>query len=178
IRGSDVRHKYTSPPTHPGCYETGLLEQPEAMFMRRGCWSKICKSNIAGNNQHPRLRNGCKIRACEETTMKKVLVTIIFSTILLLSRLAAGQAAPGSLDEQLINAAGKGDTAAVQQLLRQGANIEAKNSNDWTALRWAAIEGQIDVVKLLLDKGANIEAKNGAGYTALYEAVYSAPASA
>jgi ankyrin repeat protein len=100
--------------------------------------------------------------------MKKVLVTTLLSTILLLSRLAAGQAAPGSLDDQLHNAVYGGDTAKVQQLLQQGANIEAKDDKYGdTPLIDAAEKGLVDVVKLLLDKGANIEAKNNDGDTAL-----------
>lgn len=105
--------------------------------------------------------------------MKNVLGTILVLTILLLSRLAAGQAAPGSLDDQLITAAGNGDTATVQQLLQRGAHIEATNRNDWTALRWAAEEGQADVVKLLLVNGANIEAKSQYGDRALHKAANS-----
>jgi tetratricopeptide (TPR) repeat protein len=99
--------------------------------------------------------------------MKKVLVTILFSTILLLRLLAAGQAAPGSLDDQLLTAARTGDTAKVQQLLDKGANIEAKNEYGSTALVLAARDGQIEVVRLLLNKGANIEAKDKDDYTAL-----------
>jgi ankyrin repeat protein len=105
--------------------------------------------------------------------MKKVLVTILLSTILLLSRLAAGQAAPGSLDDQLLSAARNGDMAAVQQLLQQGVNIEAKdNKYGDTVLIKAAENGHIDIVKLLLDKGADIEARNNEGETALIEAAF------
>jgi serine/threonine-protein phosphatase 6 regulatory ankyrin repeat subunit B len=102
--------------------------------------------------------------------MKRFLVAIILPTILLLSRLAAGQAAPGSVDEQLITAAAIGDTAAVQQLLDKSANIEAKDKYGMTPLHRAAYYGKTDVVKLLLDKGANIEAKDNDGETALNRA--------
>jgi tetratricopeptide (TPR) repeat protein len=64
----------------------------------------------------------------------------------------------------------------VQQLLQQGANIEAKDKYDRTALMIAVIDGKTNVVKLLLDKGANIEAKATAppydGDTALIRAFY------
>jgi ankyrin repeat protein len=60
--------------------------------------------------------------------MKKVLVSI-FSLAMVLSwnHPAAGQGG-SSLNDQLIQAAEKGDTAAVQQLLDKGANIEAKEA--------------------------------------------------
>jgi len=58
--------------------------------------------------------------------MKKVLVAIILLVIVLsLSHLAAGQAGSSSLDTDLIQAAHRGDAAAVQQLLQKGANVEA-----------------------------------------------------
>jgi ankyrin repeat protein len=107
--------------------------------------------------------------------MKSVLVTILLSFVLLSSRLAAGQAAPGSLDDQLIRAAENGDTNGVQQLLQRGANIEAKGTlypyEGATALIIASDKGETDVVKLLLDKGANIEARSKWGWTPLASAV-------
>jgi serine/threonine-protein phosphatase 6 regulatory ankyrin repeat subunit B len=104
--------------------------------------------------------------------MKKILATIILSAVLLLSRLAAGQAAPGSVDEKLIIAAQGRDTAAAQQLLDKGANIEARDSSSNTALINAAAFGTADMVKFLLDKGANVEAKGNGGNTALITAVF------
>jgi ankyrin repeat protein len=105
--------------------------------------------------------------------MKKVLVTIILSVIVLSSsRLAAGQAAPNSLDARLFQAVESGDSAAVQELLQEGANIEAKDVFGSPLLFCAVMFGRADVVKLLLEKGGNIEAKNNEGDTALSEAAY------
>jgi ankyrin repeat protein len=68
----------------------------------------------------------------------------------------------------------------VRLLIEKGANIEAKASNGWTALRWASSNGHEAVVKLLLEKGADVElllekgadvdAKDRAGKTALQRA--------
>ena len=92
--------------------------------------------------------------------MKKVLVSIFtIAMVLSWNHPAAGQAG-SSLNDQLIQAATNGDTATVQQLLDQGANIEAKAENGGTALIWAANEGKTGVMKLLLEKGANIDASN------------------
>ena len=104
---------------------------------------------------------------------RSLFATFLLLAILLPSRLAAGQAAPGSLDDQLISAARNGDMAAVQQLIQQGVNIEAKDSAGNTALIYAAGWGRTDVVKLLLEKGANIEARDARrGWTALINAAW------
>jgi ankyrin repeat protein len=92
--------------------------------------------------------------------MKKVPVSILFlATILSLSHTAAGQTGSSSLNDQLIAAAVNGDVATVRQLLDKGANIEARDMFNFTALIRAADAGKTDTVKLLLDKGANIEAR-------------------
>jgi hypothetical protein len=82
----------------------------------------------------------------------------IFLPVLLfsLSHLATGQAG-ASLNDQLVTAVKNGDTAAVQQLLNQGADIEAMSGDGATALTVAASSGNADLVKLLLARGANIE---------------------
>ena len=102
--------------------------------------------------------------------MKKVLKAVILLVMALsLSLLAAGQAA-SSVDAQLLEAARIGDTAAVQQLLQKGANIEAKDESGRTPLMVADIYNSTNVMKLLLDKGANIEAKDKFDKTPLIDA--------
>eukprot|EP00756_Hemistasia_phaeocysticola_P029214 Hpha_TRINITY_DN16216_c1_g1::TRINITY_DN16216_c1_g1_i6::g.12737::m.12737 len=64
-------------------------------------------------------------------------------------------------------AAARGHTATVQYLLEQGASLEAKNYDGWTALMWTVSKGQTATVQLLLDKGARVEPKDSDGYTAL-----------
>ncbi|MGB8848069.1 MAG: ankyrin repeat domain-containing protein, partial [Terracidiphilus sp.] len=102
--------------------------------------------------------------------MKKVLVSIFALAMVLSWSLPAAGQASSSLNDQLIQAATNGDTAAVQQLLNKGADIEAKDAYGETALFEAARNGNTEVVTLLLNKGANIEAKDTYGETALYEA--------
>jgi hypothetical protein len=98
----------------------------------------------------------------KEKAMKIVLVSILFlAMVLSWNHPAAGQVG-SSLNDQLIQAARDGDTAAVRQLLDKGANIEAKDKDGETALIVAAWWATTDVVRLLLAKGANIEAKNTA----------------
>src|SRR5437016_3695619 len=74
----------------------------------------------------------------------------------------------------LILAALKGDTAAVQALLAQGAAVNTKDQNGMTALIWAAPE----VVPLLLKSGADVHARDNAGRTALTYAALQVSASA
>ena len=59
------------------------------------------------------------------------------------------------LNQELLQAAYIGDTAAVKRLLAGGANIEAQNQAEQTVLELAANNGQLDTVKFLLSKGAN-----------------------
>jgi outer membrane protein assembly factor BamB len=65
-----------------------------------------------------------------------------------------------ALNAQLLEAAGKGDAAAVTALLDKGADIEADNGRGATPLYVAAEQGQLEVVKVLLARGANAHVKD------------------
>ena len=71
----------------------------------------------------------------------------------------------------LLQAAQNGDTAAVEHFLQNGAGINAKDSEGWTALHKAAQGVLTAIIEYLLLNGANIEAKTDTGCTALYLAV-------
>lgn len=64
------------------------------------------------------------------------------------------------------SAAGNGQKAVVQLFLENGADIEAKNESETTALHWAA-GGDHDTVQSSYC-GANVEAKDNRGETALH----------
>ncbi|WP_264330602.1 ankyrin repeat domain-containing protein [Wolbachia endosymbiont (group B) of Erebia ligea] len=70
-------------------------------------------------------------------------------------------------DNLLINAARKGDLSKVEELLREGSNINAKNDGGYTSLHLAARYSHSNVVEKLLDKGADINAENNDGLTPL-----------
>ena len=76
----------------------------------------------------------------------------------------------GDISQDLIEAAKKGDTVAVKALLARGANVNAKDKKDATALIWVASWGHSATVQVLLAAGANVNAKDKDGGTALMAA--------
>lgn len=61
----------------------------------------------------------------------------------------------------MFEAAKAGDFSAVQALLRDGADVNAREPEDQTyALHWAAAAGHLEVVRLLVEAGGDVE---GAG---------------
>ena len=60
-----------------------------------------------------------------------------------------------------------GDAAAVQALLANGAEVNAKDNNGASALILASRNGHRDVVQALLANGAEVNAKDNDGATAL-----------
>lgn len=79
---------------------------------------------------------------------------------------AAVLSANDVLDDELISAARAGDSALVEALLDQGADIESRIFGR-TALMYASIMCRAAVVETLLDRGAALEARDDRGYTAL-----------
>jgi ankyrin repeat protein len=67
-----------------------------------------------------------------------------------------------------INRGGRSPSAeaAVTVLLDSGADINAVNEADFTALHGAAFRGLNEVIKILVDRGANINARDYRGRTA------------
>jgi ankyrin repeat protein len=69
-------------------------------------------------------------------------------------------------------ASGYGHEAVVRLLFEQGADVNAKDGDGWTALHGAASRGHEAVVRLLVEKGADVNAKHRDRWTALHEAAY------
>jgi ankyrin repeat protein len=61
--------------------------------------------------------------------------------------------APADSGTELLDAAAKGLTAKVGQLLAKGAGLGAKDKNGRTALMLAAQHGHAETVRVLLEKG-------------------------
>jgi ankyrin repeat protein len=64
----------------------------------------------------------------------------------------------------------RGDLEFGQRLLDRGADVNARDEDDWTPLYSAALNGRLDFVQLLLDHGAAINPLTDIDQTPLYEA--------
>ena len=73
-----------------------------------------------------------------------------------------------ALNKKLMDAAEKGNTNIVADLLDMGAQVDARNPFGWTVLHWAATNGHTDTAMLLLDRGAQVDARNPFGWTVLH----------
>ena len=96
--------------------------------------------------------------------MKRILFSIV--CIFLIPAIFA-EAGISDNNANLIQTAEKGNLSAVQTVLIQGADVNAKNVNYVTALMMASDKGFIEIVKLLLDKGADVNATKENNVTAL-----------
>ncbi|HZL26366.1 MAG TPA: ankyrin repeat domain-containing protein [Acidobacteriaceae bacterium] len=61
----------------------------------------------------------------------------------------------------------RGDEAALRTALDQHLDPNLANSNGWTLLMLAAVEGAVPLGRLLIERGAAVDAKNGKGESAL-----------
>jgi cytohesin len=72
-----------------------------------------------------------------------------------------------SWDDELLEAARKGDLIKVQTALENGANPNAEDNDGWTPLHFVAQEGRVDAVKILLERGADPRIADNEGHTPL-----------
>ncbi|XP_074581514.1 integrin-linked protein kinase 1-like [Curcuma longa] len=81
---------------------------------------------------------------------------------------------PENLDStmQLLFLASLGDSKGVEELLKDGVDVNSIDLDGRTALHIAACEGNVDVVKLLLSWRANVDARDRWGSTAAVDAKY------
>ena len=70
-------------------------------------------------------------------------------------------------DTRLADAAEHKDHAAIQQLLRQRANVNGRQADGGTALQWAAHWDDLDTADRLIKAGADVNTANEYGVTAL-----------
>jgi ankyrin repeat protein len=108
------------------------------------------------------------------------------SALVLVARLALGVSAPaapvlagrivavpvpGAQDNAILAAAEAGQAGRVEELIAQGANLEARDVHGRTPLMAAAVADRADVVRLLLQKGSDVHALNLYGGNAMWFAV-------
>jgi ankyrin repeat protein len=70
-------------------------------------------------------------------------------------------------DIYLLDAAKYGENEKIMRLLKVGADINAKDNGNETALHYAVLYGYTQTFALLIGKGANITAQDNFGRTAL-----------
>src|SRR3989442_8658160 len=61
------------------------------------------------------------------------------------------------------DAAMQGDRDATRSLLKQGADVNAAQSDGMTALHWAAVKNDVELARMLLYAGANVKAATRIG---------------
>ena len=90
--------------------------------------------------------------------MKKQLtafyLVVVFALLVVSVIMFSGIACAGPLHD----AAFAGDIGKVRQLLKQGADVNARDEFQRTPLHCAAIVGRTEVAKLLIEKGADVNA--------------------
>lgn len=102
--------------------------------------------------------------------LKNSLTFFILTFVISLSSIAQeGSDINGALDinEHLIETVRRGDAQAVQDLLDQGADPNAHNQSNYTALMTAVHFNYERIVRVLLERGADIDAQDDSGTTAL-----------
>jgi ankyrin repeat protein len=87
-------------------------------------------------------------------------ITLLALAALALAAPAAAQDPKQALNEQLYEAARKGDAAEARAVLDKGADVNARFRYGATALFKAAERGHTEVVKLLIERGADVNVKD------------------
>ncbi|XP_049795039.1 serine/threonine-protein phosphatase 6 regulatory ankyrin repeat subunit A-like [Schistocerca nitens] len=68
-------------------------------------------------------------------------------------------------DKMLLDAARKGDTECIRQLIEAGADVDFQTGDGARAIHFAAVAGNADCIKWLLSAGADVNVKDKAGST-------------
>jgi len=83
--------------------------------------------------------------------MKQLLITIAAVVLV-----GCGPSAP---DISMYDAVESGNIEAVNQHLKAGTDVNAKDKDGWTLLHPASYEGHQEIIELLISKGADVNAK-------------------
>ena len=95
------------------------------------------------------------------------LSSIIMIMGILVFTLGSGNVEAGDPTQDLIRASMMGDLQKVERLIKEGANVNAKFRDGFTALMMASMTNRPAIAGLLLRTGANVDAKTSHGVTAL-----------
>jgi Flp pilus assembly protein TadD len=103
------------------------------------------------------------------TTHVRSLLILLFAILWS----ANGVAARANDLSELFAAAEKGDAIKIKQIVAAGIDVNAPDSDGWTALMVAASVGKLPAVQALIMAGANVNAATGKGETPLMAAALS-----
>src|SRR4051812_20444329 len=84
--------------------------------------------------------------------------------------IAVTLSASGAEPTLLIEAARKGETAAIRDLIRNTKEINAAEADGATALHWVSYHDDGEAAAALIRAGANVNAANDLGVTPLWNA--------
>lgn len=110
---------------------------------------------------------------CKLTCISNQLIRFLNWVIVIALCLVSPSFADIALDQQLFAAAQRGDSSAIQDAAKRGADVNAFGDRGRTALMVAAMYKQTDAVNTLLSLGAKVKitAKDDTGTTPLMYAV-------
>jgi hypothetical protein len=104
--------------------------------------------------------------------MNKIITYVFITSIFGVQSLCA-MAGGQNLDQDLLEGASNFNLVQVQNALNQGANINAVDANNATALHRAAFNADADIAYHLIARGAGLNMADNFGNTPLHSAVMS-----
>lgn len=72
-----------------------------------------------------------------------------------------------NINMEIIDATRDGDVAGIHDALARGADINAVDKHEWTAVMWAAYDGRHDCLTALIAAGADVNRTDNCGRTAV-----------
>lgn len=75
------------------------------------------------------------------------------------------------IEDDLIKSIKTGNPEEAKKILSAGLNVNFRTQDNWTALMYATVGGQVEIVEALLKAGADVNAQNDQGDTPLIKAV-------
>lgn len=130
-----------------------------------------CARKVHGNNNVVQLL----IEARETALKLSYKAPNLKASIPVVPHVQENKVDDNDINHKLVNAAKANDDVTVLEMLKLGANVNARDARQETPLIWASHNGNEKMVKVLLDAKADINLKNGQNsgqYTALMEAAH------
>jgi ankyrin repeat protein/uncharacterized protein YecT (DUF1311 family) len=115
-------------------------------------------------NERSTCHNAECIKKAYETRIKELGLS---SHGIVMLRPTSLSTSSSKLNNEMLQAAGRGHLEQVKTFLAKGGDVNARNKFGETVMMAAAMAGNLDLVRFLIDKGADVNAKDEKGRTAL-----------